>query len=109
MRSTAKRALRAGQRGRVGPIMALVALVLVAALGRETMKQLGVSPQKTAATKAGTPGERARAPGAVGAEALDLDSPEPAPRNAIEKARSVQATVNRQSEALAARIESETR
>jgi hypothetical protein len=109
MRFKAKRAFPAAQRGRAGPIMALVALVLVGALAKETLTQLGLVSAKPPAAPAVAPGERARAPGAIDTEAPDADAAAPAQATAIGKARGVQALITRQSEELAAKIETETR
>jgi hypothetical protein len=98
--------MRARERGWAGLVIVLVALVIVAFLAKEALKQYGLAPGKTTtATKAGTPGERARAAGAVGAEALDVETAPQAPANALERARGVEDMVKRQSEERASRMD----
>ena len=89
----------------MGLVVVLVALVIVAVLAKDALKQYGLAPAKTTATKAGTPGERARAPGAVGAEALDLDSSPTAPGAALDRARGVEDMLKRQADERATRMD----
>ncbi len=76
--------------------MILVALVIVAVLAKDGAE--GVRPRlgAKATTKAGTPGERARAPGAIGGEAIDMESAPTAPASALERARGVEDMVKQQ-------------
>jgi len=70
--------MRSRQGGWIGLVVMLVGLVIVAFLAKEALKQYGVLPGKPPiAEKAATPGERARAAGAMGVDALDLDSSAP--------------------------------
>jgi len=85
--------LRARQRGWAGIVMILVALVIVAILAKEALKAYGLAPGATA-TKAGTPAERARTPGASSGEALDMAAPGAA--SALERARGVEEMVKQQ-------------
>ena len=94
---------RARQGGWVGLIVVLVALVIVAVLTRDALKQYGLVPGTATSKKAGAPGERARMPGATGAEALDLDSAPVAPANVLERARGVEDMVKRQADERATR------
>jgi hypothetical protein len=103
-RST-RRASLARQRGWVGLIVMLVALVIIALLAKEGLKQYGLLPGKATTTKAGTPGERARAPGAVGVEALDFNSAPSAPAGALDRARGVEDMVKRQADERATRMD----
>jgi hypothetical protein len=96
MRSNRNPVSRGRQRGWIGIVMILVALVIVAVLAKEGLKAYGLGSAPKATTKAGTPGERARAPGAIGAEAMDLDSAPTAPASALERARGVEDMVNKQ-------------
>ena len=89
----------------MGLVVVLVALVIVAVLAKEALKQYGLAPAKTTATKAGTPGERVRAPGAVGAEALDLESAPTAPGAALDRARGVEDMLKRQADERATRMD----
>ena len=73
-------------------------------------EQYGLMPGKpTADAKAGTPGERARAPGAMGVETLDMDSAPVAPAAALDRARGVEDMVKQQADERAARMEKATR
>ena len=76
--------------------MILVALVIVAILAKDALKGYGLAPGAAAATKAGTPAERARVPGAIGAEALDMGAAPTAPASALERARGVEEMVKQQ-------------
>ena len=91
-------------------VLVVVVLVIVAMLGKEALKQYGLMPGKpTAETKAGTPGERARAPGAMGIETLDMDSAPVAPAGALDRARGVEDMVKRQADERAAQMEKASR
>ncbi len=96
MRAIRKPALPGRQRGWIGLVMILVALAIVGYLAKDALKAYGLSSAPKAATKAGTPGERTRAPGAIGAEALDLGSAPMAPASALERARGVEDMVKQQ-------------
>jgi hypothetical protein len=109
MRPRMDLALRARQRGWVGLIVILVALVIVAILAKDALKKYGLAPGATVTTKAGTPAERARAPGAGGIEALDLGSAPAAPASALERARGVEGMVKQQAGERAARGDGVTR
>ena len=99
------RPMRACQRGWVGLVVVLVALVIVAFLAKDALKQYGLTPKETM-TKAGTPAERARAPGAAaGIEAVDLDSAPSAPSSALDRARGVEEMVKRQADERATRMD----
>jgi hypothetical protein len=100
-----RRPMRARQRGWVGLVVILVALVIVALLAKNALKQYGLAPDKATASKAATPGERARAPGAAGIEALDLDSAPTAPSGALDRARGVEDMVKRQADERATRMD----
>jgi len=99
----------ARQRGWVGLIVILVALVIVAILAKDALKKYGLAPGAPVTTKAGTPAERARAPGAGGIEALDLGSAPAAPASALERARGVEEMVRQQAGERAARGDGVTR
>lgn len=105
MRPGVPRASRERQRGWLGLVVMLVALVIVALLAKEALKQFGLTPGKATATKAGTPAERARAPGAAGVEALDFDSAPTAPGAALDRARGVEDMVKRQADERATRMD----
>ena len=96
------RPMRARQRGWLGLVVMLVALVIVAVLAKEALKQYGLLPGKPTAEKAGTPGERARAAGAVGIDATDLNSAPQTPGAALDDAVDKQEQARRSIEELAA-------
>jgi hypothetical protein len=95
----------ARQRGWVGLVMILVALAIVAFLAKDALKGYGLASRTAAPTKAGTPAERARAPGAGGVDALDLGSAPAAPASAPERARAVEDMVKQQADERASRLD----
>ena len=99
------------QGGWVGLIVMLLALAIVAWLSRDALKAYGLlpSPATTVTTKAGTPGERARAAGAVGAEAVDMSSAPVAPATAIDRARGMEDMVKQQAAERASQGDGSTR
>ena len=87
---------RRGQRGWVGMIVLLLALVIVAWLAKDALRKYGMMPAgETTVVKAGTPGERTRSGVAGAAEQMDPTTSAPAPTNALEKARALEGTLNR--------------
>ena len=88
------------QRGWVGMIVLLLALVIVAYLSKDALKKYVAMPSgDTTVIKAGTPGERARAPAAVDASGTLVDSGSaPAPTSAIDRARGVEKTILEQAD-----------
>jgi len=86
------------ERGWVGMIMLLLALAIVAWLAKDALMSYGLmSPATTSVTsKAGTPGERARAPAAVDATGATIDSAVPVPTAPMDRARGVEGTLKRQ-------------
>jgi hypothetical protein len=109
MRRFLHRKTRARQRGWVGLVVVLLALVIVAILAKDALKQYGLVPGAAVATKAATPGERSRAAGAVGAETVDAGSAPTAPAAALDRARGVEDMVKRQADERAARGDGTTR
>jgi hypothetical protein len=99
----------AAQGGWVGLVVILLALVIVAFLAKDALKQYGLVPGAAVTTKAGTPAERARAPGAGGIEALDLGSAPTAPASALERARGVEDMVKQQAGERATRVDGAAR
>ena len=79
-------------------------MAIVAFLAKDALKEYGLAPGAAVTTKAGTPAERARAPGAGGVEALDLGSAPAAPASALERARGVEDMVKQQADERAARV-----
>jgi hypothetical protein len=99
----------ARQRGWAGLVMILVALAIVAFLAKDALKGYGLATRPAVPTKAGTPAERARAPGAGGIEALDLGSAPVTPASALERARGVEDMVKQQAGERAARMDGAAR
>ena len=95
----------ARQGGWVGLVVVLLALGIVAVLATNALKQYGFSPGAAVSTKAGTPGDRVRAPGAGGIEAVDLGAAAPSPAGALERARGVEDMVKRQADERATRLD----
>jgi len=99
IRAFAHRGRPRWQGGWVGLIVILLALAVVALLAQMALKQYGL-PGVAAPTKAGVPGERARAVGAVGAEVPGAAT---APAAALERARGVEDLVKQHAEERASR------
>ena len=101
----------ARQRGWVGLVVILLALVIVAVLAKDALKQYGLVPGAGVETKAkaGTGGERVRAPGAVGADGIDFGSAPVAPAAVLERARGVEEMVKQQADERAARFDGATK
>ena len=95
----------AHQRGWAALVMVLVALAIVAFLAKDALKGYGLASRPAVATKAATPAERARPPGASGVEALDLGSAPAAPASALERARGVEDMFKQQADERAARVD----
>jgi hypothetical protein len=93
------------QGGWVGLIGMLLALAIVAWLARDALRAYGLLPSSSAgATKTERTGERVRAAGALGPEAVDLSSA-PSSQAPIERARGVEDMVKQQAEQRAAQSE----
>ena len=87
-------------------VVMLIAIAIVAILAKDVLKRYGLAPGAAVTAKAGTPAERARAPGAGGVETLDLGAAVPAaPASALERARGVEDMVKQQSDGRAARVD----
>ena len=82
---------RSREGGWVGMVVLLLALLIVAWLAKDALKSYGLMGQATTTvtTKAGTPGERARAPAAVDATGVAAESAAPAPTAPLDRARGV--------------------
>jgi hypothetical protein len=93
----------ARERGGVGLIVILVALVIGALLAMQALRQYGLAP-RAAASKAPGPGEPpARAAAVV--EAPEVGSAPPTAGGALERARGVEETLKRQADERAARMD----
>lgn len=85
---------RVRQHGWAGMLVILVTLAIVGFLAKDALKAyLGVKPP---AANAATPGERARAPGAIGTEAFDPGAAPPGTGTALDRARGVEGMVKQQ-------------
>jgi hypothetical protein len=96
MRLSLHRGYPGRQRGWVGLVVILLALVIVAFLAKDALKKYGLMPAPATTIKAASPGERARAPGAVGIDAADVGSAPASPGTALERARGVEDMVKGQ-------------
>jgi hypothetical protein len=77
-------------------LVIVVTLAIVGFLAKDALKAyLGVG-EKPPATNAATPGEPARARGAIGTEAFDPGSAPPSPGTPLDRARAVEAMVKQQ-------------
>jgi hypothetical protein len=95
-RAAPKRLNREG--GWVGMIVLLLALAIVAWLSKDALKQYAfMAPATTnVKTEAASPGERARAPAAVDATGVTIESAAPVPTAPMDRARGVESTLKRQ-------------
>jgi len=82
---------RSREGGWVGMVVLLLALLIVAWLAKDALKSYGLTGQATTTvtTKAGTPGERARAPAAVDASGATAESAAPVQTAPLDRARGV--------------------
>ena len=87
------------QRGWIGLIGLLLALVIVALLGRTLLQQMGMLPNADTVRAAGAAGDKPRGP-ATGMAPIDNTGATPAPTNAVERARDLGATLQQQAEDL---------
>jgi hypothetical protein len=89
----------ARQRGWIGLIVLLLAVVIVGVLEKTVLQQYGLSGTAAPATR-GLP---------IDAAAPDATTNVPAPRNALERARGVESSVQQQAEDLSKRIDAATK
>ena len=92
------------QRGWVGLVVLLIALVIVAWLAQGALRQYGLLPARAPAAK---PADPARGPGIAPAP-VDPTEATPAPSAPMERARSVERTMQRDAENLSRRIDEQT-
>lgn len=98
-----RRPMPASERGGVGLIVILVALVVVALLATQALKQYGLAPQAAASKAAGPPARTS--PAAAGIDATDVDSAPPTASGALERARGVEEMLKRQADERAAQMD----
>jgi hypothetical protein len=89
------------QRGWVGLVVLLLALVIVAMLAQTALKRYGLLARPDPPARTAVP----RARGDAAPVELDPTTVAPAPLNALERARGVQSAVRQQAEDLGKRID----
>jgi hypothetical protein len=93
------------QRGWVGLIVLLIALVIVGLLSQKLLKQMGLfSEDRVVSTTAGP-----RGPGPAGAAPIDATGATPVPGNVVERARGLESSLQQQTQDLGQRIDSQTK
>ena len=98
------------QRGWVGLVAILIALLIVAWLSMDALKQYGMMSGLGPTVKPVPATERARGPGVGVTEALpDITTATPAPLEALERARGVESMVKEQAAENARRIDDATK
>jgi hypothetical protein len=97
---------RGYQGGWVGLVVLLLALVIVAFLAQNALKQYGMLAGPAPAAKSG---ERPRGPGESTQAPLDSSAATPAPTNAIERARGVEQTLQQGAQDMSKRIDEQTK
>ena len=93
------------QRGWVGLIVLLLALVIVAVLSQTLLKQMGLFSGDRVTTKSAGP----RGPGPASAAPIDATAGTPVPGNAIERARGLESSLQQQSQDIGQRIDGQTK
>jgi hypothetical protein len=93
------------QRGWIGLVVLLLALVIVGVLGQTILRQMGLLSGDRMTTKTAGP----RAPGAVGAAPIDATTSTPVPGNAVERARGLESSLQQQSQDLGQRIDAQAK
>ena len=92
------------QRGWIGLIVVLLALVIVAVLSQTLLKRMGLLPDDRVGAKSDV-----RAPAAVGAAPFDVTAAPPTPTNAIERAKGLESSLQQQSQDMSQRIDAQTK
>jgi len=95
---------RARQRGWLGLIAILIALVIVAVLAQKLLKTYGLVPGPESSPEAGL-----RGPGPAAPAAGDTTSAAPPPTNPIARARGLEQQVQREAQDIAKRIDEKTK
>ena len=92
------------QRGWVGLVVILLALVIVAILSQKLLKTSGLLPDDRTVVRTGP-----RGPGPASSVAVDPTSVPPTPGNAIERARGLESSLQQQTQDMNQRIDSQTK
>jgi hypothetical protein len=93
------------QRGWVGLVLLLVALLIVAVLSQRILRQYGLLQGSSGDTKA----TATRSPGDSMLSPSDATSATPLPANAVERARGVEATIQQQADDASKRIDDQSK
>ena len=94
------------QRGFLGLIVLLVALLIVAWLSMDALKEYGVMSGVGPTPKAAQP---ARGPGVASTDSQEVTTATPAPVNALDKARGLESAVREQAADQSRRIDEATK
>ena len=93
------------QRGWVGLIVLLIALLIVGVLAQKLMRQMGlVSPDQDTTRTAGP-----RGPGPTSGVPIDPTGATPVPRDAIERAKGLESSLQQQTQDMGQRIDAQTK
>jgi hypothetical protein len=84
------------QRGWVGIIVLLLALLIVAVLAQTVLKQSGLLGGFDQRSPSARPGETARGPGVIAPAPIDATMATPTPANALERARGLESEMQQQ-------------
>ncbi len=93
------------QRGWVGLIVLLLAVVIIGVLGQTILRQMGLLSTDRATSKAAGP----RGPGPAGAAPIDATASAPVPGNAVERARGLESSLQQQSQDIGQRIDAQAK
>jgi len=97
------------QRGFLGLIVILVALLIVAWLSMDALKAYGVMSGVGPSPKPAPAAEPARGPGIAGTDSREITPATPAPMNALDKARGLESAVREQAADQSRRIDEATK
>ncbi|TMH08772.1 MAG: hypothetical protein E6H67_00590 [Betaproteobacteria bacterium] len=97
------------QRGWVGIIVLLLALLIVAVLAQTVLKQSGLLGGFDQSSTSARPGDAGRGPGVIAPASVDATAATPTPANALERARGVESTVQKQAQDLGKQIDDEAK
>jgi hypothetical protein len=93
------------QRGWVGLIVLLIALLIVGVLAQKLMRQMGlVSPNQETTSTAGS-----RGPGPTSGVPTDPTGATPVPGNAMERAKGLESSLQQQTQDMGQRIDAQTK
>ena len=97
------------QRGFLGLIVILIALLIVAWLSMDALKAYGVMSGVGPSPKPAPVAEPARGPGIAGTDSQEVTTATPAPMNALDKARGLESAVREQAADESRRIDEVTK